>query len=267
MNLLEQNQVVQLFSGDAANDSSIPNNGSVNFAMCAHRQALHRVILVEDVYSANTRHLLTSMPEPLTKDAARVLFEHRTDLLFWRGSTTGPTDHGASSLIDRILSNNRVAFCLEAKLNSARIDAKITQVAQVPDDHMSLWQAQLQQWEIWGDRVDETEFFKYRYYIDLDGNSAAWGTIRKYLGLCLVIKPESEWKILHHDYLVDGVNFLSTSSSKVHDIEKALSQCDQDDLFEIAYRGHLTAHEYLRSMYTNSSARVSVGRNVWNFRK
>ena len=263
-NLLEQNQAIRIILGDSASNSNTPDDGLVTLAMCAHSEVIHRLVLVEDTYLANAKKLLMTMPEPLTKDAARAIFAQRFDKLFWRGSTTGPINRNAHSLADRMLSNPRVAFCLDAKYAAPRIDASISQVAQISKDEVPRWENQLLEWGIWGERVDEKEFQKYRYYVDLDGNSAAWGTFQKYLGLCLIVKPESDWKVLYHEYLVDGVNFLSASSTKISDIEKALGQRSQEDLFEIAYSGHLMAHEYLRRITSDPSARISIGKALRN---
>ena len=260
--LIELGQKVRLCLADGADESNVPTDDFVTIAFCGRSDTLDRIILVEDTYSVKARQLLVALPEPLGKDAARALYDRRIDKVFWRGSTTGPIRFEANELADRLLSNQRVRFCLEASLGSKRIDALITNIVQVNGDERNRWVKQLQQWALLGSQVPEEEFLRYRYYIDLDGNSAAWGAVQKYLGLCLVIKPVSQWRVKHHEMLQNGVNFLEISAPKVTEVEKILDRYSPGQLFEIAYSGHLMAHKHLRSLTGEPSKRISFGRRV-----
>jgi hypothetical protein len=260
--LVEHGSPVRLCLADGADEVNVPADERVTIAFCGHRDILHRIILVEDTYSAKAKQLLGSYPEPLSKGAARAIFDRRTDKVFWRGSTTGSIRFEESELEDRMLSNHRVRFCLEAQRGSRRIDALITNIVQVGEGERQRWSNQLQRWEILGPRVTEAEFLRHRYYVDLDGNSAAWGTIQKYLGLCLVIKPTSKWTVKHHERLIDGENFLQISSPTVVEVESAINSYDEIELFEIAYSGHLMAHEYLRSLTGDPFSRITIGQSL-----
>ena len=260
--LVKQGNKVRLCLADGADESNVPADDYITIAFCATGETIDRIILVEDTYSARARQLLMAYPEPFDKKAARALYDRRMDKVFWRGSTTGAIHLEADELADRLLSNQRVRFCLEARLGSKRIDALITDVVQVSGKERISWINQLKKWSLLGAKVTEKEFLRYRYYVDLDGNSAAWGTFQKYLGLCLVIKPVSQWRLLNHEMLLDGVNFLEVSKASVAEIEKILDRYDEDALFEIAYQGHLTAHEYLRNLAGNPEKRICVGHKV-----
>ena len=260
--LVEMGQKVRLCLADGADEVNVPEDDFVTIAFCGLNNILGRIILVEDTYSAQARQLLRKYPEPLGKKAARAIYDRRIDKVFWRGSTTGPINRDAIELSDRLLSNQRVRFCLEASLGSRRIDALITQIVQVNQEEHNKWSKRLQQWSLLGSKVPEEEFLRYRYYIDLDGNTAAWGTIQKYFGLCLVIKPVSQWRVKHHEMLQNGVNFLEISLPSVTEVEKILDLLGPDQLFEIAYSGHLMAHEYLRRLTGEPSERISIGRSV-----
>ena len=260
--LVKQGNKVRLCLADGADDSNVPADDYITIAFCASGETIDRIILVEDTYSARARQLLMAYPEPFDKKAARALYDRRMDKVFWRGSTTGAIHLEADELADRLLSNQRVRFCLEARLGSKRIDALITDVVQVTGKEQISWINQLKKWSLLGTRVTEKEFLRYRYYVDLDGNSAAWGTLQKYLSLCLVIKPVSQWRILNHEMLLDGVNFLEVSKASVAEIEKILDRYDEDALFEIAYQGHLMAHEYLRNLAGDPAKRIYIGHKV-----
>ena len=133
----------------------------------------------------------------------------------------------------------QMAFCRNAIHAAMQFDASITQVVQVSNDEVQCWQNQLEE----------------------------QGTTRKFLGPCLVIQPEGDWIILHNEYLTGGAYFIRATATKVSEVEMALSQRSQDNLLKTAYSDHLTAHEYLRRMTGDPSAKISIGHEVKKSRK
>lgn len=124
----------------------------------------------------------------------------RRDKAYWRGSLTGQAD-----TITSIMQLPRVSLCLFARTD-ARFDAKLTDLSQfgpwLPDlQHIT------QGLGIVGDRQPETENTKYRYLIDIDGNTNSWpGFWMKLAAGGTVIKLRSAYRQWYYDRLVDRGN-------------------------------------------------------------
>jgi len=86
--------------------------------------------------------------------------------------------------------------------------------------------------DILADPVNEDEFGKYRHYVDLEGFTSAWGTIRKYLRSIHVFKPDPLYSHYLDFFLQPGSNTPIASLGEI-----ASTPAD----FEIAYRGYQSA--------------------------
>ncbi len=158
------------------------------------------------------------------KESARRDFNSRTATTFWRGATTG------AATGNDIYSNKRIAFCIEAKKFPNEIDAKLT--ALYSNFKSKKMQRKFDALDILADPVNEDEFGKYRHYVDLEGFTSAWGTIRKYLRSIHVFKPDPLYSHYLDFFLQPGSNTPIASLGEI-----ASTPAD----FEIAYRGYQSA--------------------------
>lgn len=217
-------------------------------AFCTTHPHNPRLHLVADPYAQAAVAWLRDQPNPLPPAAARVEFLNRREVVYWRGSTTGATDPNAPDLTAQLLSNRRIRFCFQARQLGPLFDVAISDLVQIPSGAEAGWHDHLSRWNILTARVPEVEFRRNRFYIDLDGNSSAWGTLVKYLGMCLVIKPVSAWHLDYHSFLQPGHNYIRIDDMDAEQTAEAVMAMGPSEAFEIAYRGHLMAHRFLRSL-------------------
>lgn len=150
--------------------------------------------LVPDLYLLRST---PSPPEP-TWPAFRDEFLERAPTLFWRGSTTG----GRARSRDELLDNPRIRACIEiARVAARRSDCKIALIVQAGGFDLAAAEAELRRRGLMSDWVDEATFRQHRMTIDLPGNAAAWGTCRKYLAGCLVLRPPQTYELIYSDRL------------------------------------------------------------------
>ena len=129
----------------------------------------------------------------------------RIPVAIWRGATTGqPMD---PTLGWRSLP--RIRLCEIARANPTTIDAGITKVGQINDPSANDW---LQSRDLMREFVPAGEFQRYRYQIDIDGNTNSWpGLFIKLLSGSPVLKVASpggyrQWVL--YDRLVPWINYI-----------------------------------------------------------
>ncbi len=150
-------------------------------------------------------------------------WQRRKTTVFWRGSTTGT----------RITESNwqnvpRIKLCRIAQdLNDeSLIDCKIAKIVQVDNDYVK---EIIINSNLLGDYVTNIEFMKYKYLIDIDGNSNAWsGLFKKLLTGSCVLKVESEWKQWYYPRLKPWVNYVPIKNDMSDLIEK-ITWCREHD--------------------------------------
>ena len=166
------------------------------------------------------------------EETARKDFEARQALVFWRGTTTGRKTKGDE------LTNKRIQFCMESLKYPSCVDAKISRVGQFRNNRRTL--SKLKRYGITAPRVPESEFARYMATIDLDGNVSAWGTLRKYLMLVHVIKPESAFEMFYHvGQPLDTFTRVSGTNEFFQRIEREEQLAD---CFQTAWKGYVFAH-------------------------
>ena len=200
------------------------------YVFCRQRQQVG-IGLIPDPYTLGDISSGVHFEEYRDKEVARAAYKKRKALVFWRGSTTGRLNS-----MD-FHTNKRIKFCFDALEHPESIDSKITQVVQFPNNKVVL--KALHKAGVMTPRVFETGFSKYMATIDLDGNSAAWGALRKYLFLMHVIKPHSNFEMFYNVNQPDGT---FTSVENLEDIFRKI-QLDGNlaDNFETAWQGYLFA--------------------------
>ena len=166
----------------------------------------------------------------------------RKNAVFWRGSTTGHQGQTLASCQDSV----RYKVCKDNRLTS-NMDLKFTSLCQFKQSEIKNVENHFNELSILGDRVDESEFSKYRMFPDLPGNARAWGTIFRYLDGCLIFRPTNQLRYLKYDdYMKPWVHFIPVNhdfSDLAQKAEFAIQNTIQSAY--IAWNGYLAARRYL----------------------
>lgn len=141
-------------------------------------------------------------------DSHDIPWSVRKPVAFWRGATTGQA-------VDPSLgwrSLQRIKLCEIGRAHPDMIDARISNVAQITDSaaHKEIVESGLM-----GNFVPDTDFNRYRYQIDIDGNTNSWpGLFQKLLTGSPVLKVASPfgYRQWYYDRLRPWVNFVPISA-------------------------------------------------------
>jgi hypothetical protein len=169
-----------------------------------------------------------------------VRWEDRIPLAFWRGATTGR--YPAPGVGNwRLLP--RVRLCTLAQSRADLFDVGLNRIVQIasPEDIHAIEEAGLMR-----SSVPDTTFNRYRYQIDIDGNSNSWaGLFIKLLTGSPVLKIASPlgFRQWYYDLLEPWVNFVPIASDMSDLVEKAeWLRSDEDRARRIGERGKELAH-------------------------
>jgi hypothetical protein len=158
-----------------------------------------------------------------------VPWQDRLPKVFWRGSSTGALMLTTDSF--RALARFRLCSLAASSPGlRALVDAKLTDIVQARNDHEGdKIHSMAQSLGILATRVPQTEFLKYRYQIDIDGNSNAWGFLLKLLMGSCVLKVMSDWRQWYYDGLRPWEHYVPVKND-LSDLEERISWCiDNDD--------------------------------------
>ncbi len=147
----------------------------------------------------------------------------RKPICYWRGASSG-------SLLttENWQNNRRIRLCNLAKEYNDRqfIDAKITRLT--PTKERGVKQL-IRNANLVDNYIPTSEFIKYKYVIDIDGNSNSWpGLFTKLLTGSCVLKIESPWMQWYYNSLKPWVNYVPVKTDLSDLIEK-ISWCRQND--------------------------------------
>jgi hypothetical protein len=161
-------------------------------------------------------------------------WHERHPVAYWRGGTSGqPTDRRRGW---RTLP--RVTLCDLSRENSTVLDAGITHIAQIPreDDENDIRASGLMR-----PFVDPSEFRKFKYQIDIDGNTNSWsGLFQKLLTGSPVVKVASQgnYRQWYYDRLRPWINFVPVCADMSDLIEKLdWLRCNDDVARRIGEQG------------------------------
>jgi hypothetical protein len=159
-------------------------------------------------------------------DAADLAWSDREPIAFWRGATTGfraPPERSWKSL-------QRIRLCELSRQHPAHLDAGITSIAQ------SSSRAEAEEIAAAGlmrPPVPPEQFARFRYQIDIDGNSNAWqGLFMKLLSGSVVLKIGSphRFRQWYYDRLQPWVNYVPVATD-LSDLVAAITLLRADDAF------------------------------------
>ncbi len=169
-------------------------------------------------------------------EAADVPWADRLPQAFWRGSTTG--NHQ-----DELERLPRLRLCRLARspASGGLIDAAITLVVQLPAD----WAEMVAQSGLMGAPVPRTDYLRYKYQIDIDGNTNAWaGLYERLLTGSPVLKVASpfDYRQWYYDRLIPWWNFVPVQSDMSDLLDKMRWLRRNDDVArQIGERGKALA--------------------------
>jgi hypothetical protein len=176
-------------------------------------------------------------------------FKARVPKAFWRGSTTGLSLRRGDGF-DEFKHNPRVVACCSIRdILGERGDAKITNIVQYKSNIIDELRDYLSINRIFSCAVKEEEFGLYQMYIDLPGNACAWGTYRKYLMGCLVLRPQHEFELFYYKLFEPWVHYIPVSSNfdNLHEtVEWVLS--NPEHAARIAYSGRMQMIEVITNL-------------------
>lgn len=238
---------LDISDGGGNHESGISVNSNF-YAFCRRKRKVE-IGLIPDPFNLNDLSRDVQFTEYRDRDEARSAYEQRKALIFWRGSTTGRLN------TRNILDNPRIKFCSDALDFPESIDAKIMNVVQFRNNKRVF--KKLLKAGLMVPRVSETEFSNYMATIDLDGNSSAWGGLRKHLRLMHVIKPASDFEMFYH------VNQPAETFSSVDHVDDVFRELERDENyannFETAWQGYEYAHEVRRKIVAGDATVFPAG--------
>ena len=144
-------------------------------------------------------------------------WQERTPIAFWRGATTGlplPPEAGWRGL-------PRIALCELASSRPDIFDAGISNIVQLSDVDSELIKTS----GLMRRYTPFHEFFRYKYHIDIDGNSNSWpGLFHKLLTGSPVLKVGSPrgYRQWYYHRLTPWINFVPIASDMSDLVEKVL---------------------------------------------
>ncbi len=212
--------------GDSA-DAVIPSAG-----FCARDP---RVTLIPDLTFWHERGYY-DVREEVRK--LTIPWRDRLPVAFWRGSTTGPSPICYETI--RMLPRFRLCALSLADQGSRHfLDARFSAIVQNnidedPDRLRELFESL----GILAPRIPQAEFARYRYLVDIDGNTNSWGLLAKLaMGSC-ILKVQSTYRQWYYGDLRPWEHYLPIRAD-LSDLEDKVLWCREhdDDARQIAEAG------------------------------
>ncbi len=161
----------------------------------------------------------------------------KLDRAYWRGALTG-----LAGDVPRVMGLPRVTLCRIATGHDD-IDAKLTDISQFNHWRDAL-EGEFDRLGLMGPRESEAENFKYRWMIDIDGNSNAWaGFYLKLLTKSPVIKLISPMRQWYYDRISAARDYIAIDDLEVG-LPAALAWCraHEAEAKDIGMRGEIFAN-------------------------
>lgn len=212
---------------------------------CRRRQRVGQVLIPD--FEILRGH--EGLDRSVDRAARRVPWQTRVPRAFWRGVTTGGRfDAPGWEAIPR------ARLVAASRAHPELIDARFTRFVQGGESNAALrgggWRS---------DEVSPTESVRWRYLIDVDGNSASWSRLRWLLRSgSLVLKQSSDFVQWYYPWLEAGRHYVPVA----HDLadlaatiewarasdEAAQAIAGAGQRFARAHLGRVEAFLYLRAV-------------------
>ncbi len=151
-------------------------------------------------------------------------WSERKPICYWRGASSGSV-----LTTENWQDNRRIRLCNLAKEYGDQqfIDAKITRLT--PTKERGVKQL-IRDANLVDSYIPTIEFIKYKYVIDIDGNSNSWpGLFTKLLTGSCILKVESPWRQWYYESLKPWINYVPVKTDLSDLIEKINWCCKNDD--------------------------------------
>jgi hypothetical protein len=159
---------------------------------------------------------------------AWVPWRGRVPQVFWRGSTTG----AAAITLESLADLPRFRLCSAGNRNDtlrAVLDAKFTEVTQATSaPEATKIAGHLDNLGLLSPYIAQTEFIKYRFQIDMDGNSNSWSFLLKLMMGSCVLKVGSPWRQWYYNDLQPWVHYVPVEAD-LADLEERIQWCLDSD--------------------------------------
>jgi hypothetical protein len=183
---------------------------------------------------AKIRSLATTVESP---------WQGRSDTVLWRGSTTGRGIVAAAEMSPTnaaLIQRTRVCLLL---CNIDGIDVKLSSVVQGGDQSVTI--GRLRDAGLLGTAINQAAWLKYKFAIDIDGNTNAWSNLfnRLLLGCCVIkIASPTGYRQWYYDDLIPWQHYVPVKADMSDLIEK-IDWCrsNPDQCEEIAIAGQQLA--------------------------
>jgi hypothetical protein len=188
----------------------------------------------------------------------KLRWSDRTPVAFWRGSSTGP--HSISAETFPKLPRFRLCSLSLTRLRGL-LDARFTAIVQDDDEADAERLRQLaQSLNILAPRVLQEEFARYRYLIDIDGNTNSWSLLLKLaMGSC-ILKVQSPYRQWYYGDLRPWKHYVPIRAD-LSDLEGKILWCRKHDgdARQIAEEGKRFADERVFGAEMARAASVLLG--------
>lgn len=186
------------------------------------------VALIPDIYYFHAGGYEGFAPE-------QVPWAERRSIVVWRGSTTGLFYQKLDDL-DRL---PRYRLCHIATRLGSIADVGLSAVVQAFDaEHEQLIADRLRREGLLKPFVPMTEMTRYRYILDIDGNSNSWNFMSKLRLGCCVLRVDSEWQQWFGPRLLPWVHYVPVAQD-LSDVAGKVGWCldHEEECAAIAQRG------------------------------
>lgn len=163
----------------------------------------------------------------------------RSDIVVWRGSTTG-----SRFGLDDLLRNERIALAAACAGRPDVFDVRITGVVQARPGEAEAVAAALETRGLLGPWVPFDDFAERKFAVHIDGNSSAAGFFEKLCLGCCVLRVESGFQQWFEARIAPWIHYVPVRPDASDILEKALFLRANPDLAErIAQAGFAFALE------------------------
>jgi hypothetical protein len=190
--------------------------------------AWNDVALIPDLYYFNARGYDDAQ-------AYDMPWHDRASKVVWRGSTTGLFQQRVEDL-DRL---PRYRLCQVVSQLGAFADVGLNAAVQGADPQQEqLIQDRLAAEGLLKPFIPMADMARYRYILDIDGNSNSWNFMLKLRLGCCVLKVESDWQQWYAHRLVPWVHYVPVAKD-FSDVESQIAWCldHAEECAAIAERG------------------------------
>ena len=215
--MLEQDLL--LYTGDGADHPAYDENLMPQLVFNQRKSIGGPFVTVPDAHFVRARGY-----EKMRRviDGARVPWDAKQSIAFWRGSSTG----GHLGDGGDVTKNKRVQLCLAGGSDPDLVDARITRMVDCREGAGS----ELDALGVRGSYVTAVDHLRYRYLVSIDGWGGEWeGMYWKLYSGSLVLMVESAFEQWYSELLVPWEHYVPVKDD-LSDLQERIVWCRNNDL-------------------------------------